>query len=84
MRMSYLEIFKNIQRQEKRNYCYLGIKRADFPKWIGWKLIDHYKSQGIKVSNVTDPNLDVMVENFYLMMFLREEEELKNDERRSD
>ncbi len=74
--MSYIEILKRIERKEKKNCCYLGIRKSDFPKWLGWKLIDFYKSKGIKISNINDPNLDIMVENFYLILFLKEEKEL--------
>jgi len=76
--MKYLQIFKKYQTTCKRNYCYLGIKRVDFPKWIGWKLIEKYKQQGIHVSKINDPILDLMVENFYITIFLKEAQNAKN------
>jgi len=71
--MKYAELYKKYMvNQDKLNYCYLGIKRSDFPRWQGWKIIEYYKAQGIKVNKIQDPVLDLLVENFYLFLFLKE------------
>ena len=43
---------------------YMGIIRKEFPKWQGWELIDSYKSKNIKVQDIDDRVLDVLVDCF--------------------
>ena len=79
--MTYLQIFKYFQKLDKKNCCFLGIRKSLFPKWIGWKLIDEYKKIGVQAKDINDPILDVMVENFYMVLFLKEG--IEYDKRRS-
>ena len=55
---------------QKLYYCYLGIKKSDYPKWEGWKIIDIYKQNGVHISNITNNRLNQLTENFYYMKFL--------------
>ena len=49
---------------------YMGIVRKEFPKWRGWELIDSYKSKNIKVQDIDDRVLDVLVDSFYLFKYI--------------
>ena len=49
---------------------YMGIIRKEFPKWQGWELIDSYKSKNIKVQDIDDKVLDVLVDSFYLFKYI--------------
>lgn len=55
---------------QKLYYCYLGIKKADYPKWEGWKIIDLYKQNGVHISNIANERLNQLTENFYYLKFL--------------
>lgn len=52
---------------------YVGISRKFFPKWKGWKIIDHIKSHSthkIKTNEIFfDNHLDDFIEAFYLKYF---------------
>lgn len=52
------------QNQGKFYHSYLGIKRKEFPKWLGWKYIDKNKI-------IEDPYLDDLVRNFYFIQYLQ-------------
>lgn len=82
--MKYADIVKQFQEKDKKNCCYLGIKKSEFPKWTGWKLIEYYKSNGVKVCNINDHDLEVMVENFYMIMFLKKAKNFFTDEKFED
>lgn len=56
---------------QKLYYCYLGIKKADFPKWEGWKIIDIYKQNGVHITNISNHRLDQLTENFYREKYLK-------------
>lgn len=51
---------------------YKGISKKEYPKWKGWKVINSYKAKGIRVAEIRDEELDTLVENFYFVMFLKE------------
>lgn len=51
------------------NYC--GIVRKDYPKWAGWKLINHYKQNDVQLADIKDENLDKLVENFYYLEYMK-------------
>jgi hypothetical protein len=50
----------------KTYHNYLGISKKDFPKWEGWKILNEYKKQGVKVEDINDDKLNVLVENIRL------------------
>jgi len=54
----------------QRFYCsFQGIKRKEYPKWLGWNYIDSLKG----ITNVSDIDSELMillVENFYLVKYL--------------
>ena len=56
---------------QKLYYCYLGIKKSDFPKWEGWRIIDIYKQNGVHISNISNHRLDQLTENFYREKYLK-------------
>ena len=51
----------------------MGIRRKEYPKWAGWQFIDKIKAQSIPIDEVQDPYLDLLVRNFYTIMYLRNE-----------
>lgn len=51
---------------------YKGISKRAFPKWPGWKIIASYKADGIDIKQIQDERLDVLVENFYFLQYLKE------------
>jgi hypothetical protein len=62
---------QQILNKEKHHCFYLGISKKDFPKWAGWKIIKQYKDSGVLPSEIQDKNLDVLVENFYYLKFIK-------------
>lgn len=48
-----------------------GIDKSFFPKWRGWSIINEYKKNGIKVQDLNDSVLDVLVTNHYRMLFIK-------------
>ena len=58
-------------RDDKGGETYRGISRNNWPEWEGWKIIDEYKKSHILKTNdyITDPELDKMVNEFYLVKF---------------
>lgn len=54
----------------QRFYCsFQGIKRKEYPKWLGWNYIDSLKG----ITNVSDIDSELMillVENFYIVKYL--------------
>lgn len=57
---------------DKLYYNYKGINRKEYPKWPGWKIINHYKENKIGIKDIDDNLLDLLVENFYRLKFLKE------------
>ncbi len=52
---------------------YKGIIKKEHPKWVGWKLINKYKKENIKVYDIFDDDLNLMVRNFYYIQFISTE-----------
>lgn len=72
--MTFDEFLKlKTEKQSKYYYSYMGIKRKEYPKWAGWQFIDKIKAQSIPIDEVQDPYLDLLVRNFYTIMYLRNE-----------
>jgi hypothetical protein len=61
-----------IRNTEKLNYNYLGISRKDYPKWQGWRLIATYKEKGLDISEIKCKKLDILVQNFYYLKYIKE------------
>ena len=72
--MIFKEFFeKEIEENNtKFYYKYLGINKKEYPKWKGWDIINFYKQQGININNIDDPNLKLLVKNFYMLKYLIE------------
>jgi hypothetical protein len=51
-------------------YNYHGIYRKEFPKWEGWKVIAQYKKEGVDIKDIKDSKLDILVKNFYYLLYL--------------
>ena len=58
-------------RNQKFYCCYKGIKRKDFPRWIGWIYIDNLKGT-LNVSEIESEYLEILVQNFFLIKYLSE------------
>jgi lysozyme family protein len=55
---------------DKGGETYCGISRNNFPNWIGWNIIDHYKnSEHFNEHLKSDFNLQAHVEDFYKINF---------------
>lgn len=52
---------------------YLGIKRKDFPKWQGWKIINKYKANGSAIDKIEDSYLNMHVRNFHYLRHIKSE-----------
>lgn len=48
-----------------------GIDKSFFPKWKGWSIINEYKKNGVKVQDLKDTALDLLVINHYRMLFIK-------------
>jgi len=59
-------------KHHKLYNSYLGISKKEYPKWSGWKIITSYKDRGIDVNLIQDEILDVYVQNFYMLKYLKE------------
>ena len=65
--------FKKItENPDKLNYSFLGINRKQYPKWEGWQIIQEYKDNGVNIKEITDERLDVLVKNFYFILYMEE------------
>jgi len=62
---------ENINNRDKLYYNFLGINRKEYPKWAGWKIIAKYKTDNINISDINDPELDILVRNFYYLKFIK-------------
>lgn len=51
---------------------YKGIRKKDFPRWMGWAIIEKYKEEGVHVSDIQDKTLDILVHNFFFIAYLTE------------
>ncbi len=80
--MSFSKALKQIKRSEGGyvfdpddvgGETYVGISRKFFPKWKGWKILDHYKKhspRNIKTNTIyLNSDLDRFIEEFYLKYF---------------
>lgn len=67
---TFEEFFEEERLTNQRFYCsFQGIKRKEYPKWLGWNYIDSLKG----ITNVSDIDSELMillVENFYLVKYL--------------
>lgn len=63
---NYKKEFNDIKQYKE----YMGIVRKEFPKWQGWEIIDFYKTKNIKVQDIEDKNLNVLVDNFYFFKYI--------------
>ena len=55
---------------DKGGETYCGISRNNFPNWIGWNIIDHYKKTNHFTEHLkSDFNLQAQVEDFYKTNF---------------
>lgn len=69
--MDFNEYFDQNHIEAQKYYCaFRGIKRKDFPKWAGWNYIDGLKGT-TAVSDIDDELINLLVENFYLVQFIR-------------
>ncbi len=50
---------------------YKGIKRKDYPKWVGWRVINNHKKNNISIGNIMDTDLELMVINFYKLKYIQ-------------
>ena len=67
------EYFKEYQESPDKLYrCYLGIIKKDYPKWLGWRVINNWKEQGIHIRDIEDEYLDILVRNFYYLRWMKE------------
>jgi hypothetical protein len=64
-------ILECTNNKPKFYHDYLGIRKSDFPKWQGWKIINKHKENGIVVSIVDDPILNMHVNNFYYLKLIK-------------
>lgn len=71
--MFELYFSESIKNGERLNYNYLGISRKDYPKWAGWKLIAEYKDAGLEVSQIKCKRLDILVQNFYYLKYIKKQ-----------
>lgn len=64
------EFFEEECLTNQRFYCsFQGIKRKEYPKWLGWNYIDSLK--GItNVSEIDSELMILLVENFYIVKYL--------------
>jgi len=80
--MSFSKAMKQIRKSEGGyafdpddvgGETYVGISRKFFPKWKGWKIIDHLKKHSghkVKTNEIFfDNDLDHFIEEFYLKYF---------------
>ena len=58
-------------KHQKFYCCYRGIKRKDYPRWIGWTFIDNLKGT-LNVSEIESEYLEILVQNFFLIRYLSE------------
>ena len=63
---------EKLEKTDKLYYNFRGISRKEFPKWAGWKIINKYKEDGVDIKQIEDARLDVLVENFYYLEFIKE------------
>ena len=67
---TFEEFFEEERLTNQRFYCsFQGIKRKEYPKWLGWNYIDSLKG----ITNVSDIDSELMillVENFYIVKYL--------------
>ena len=52
---------------------YMGISKTEYPRWLGWKIIDSYKTLGVHVSEIHDNDLQLLVYNFYYLKWIQRE-----------
>lgn len=60
------------QNSEKQQNSYLGITKETNPEWKGWNYIKENKAKRARVKDFSDKHLDILVENFYYIQYLKE------------
>lgn len=60
-----------IKNTTKESHQFMGIVRAHYPKWEGWKIIRQYKKDKVPIENIDDANLLLLVENYYLVKYIK-------------
>lgn len=67
---NFTEYYNLSKIPTQKFYCaFQGIKRKEYPRWVGWDYIDGLK--GIKnVSEIEGELIDLLVENFYLIRYI--------------
>lgn len=80
---SYIEDIKSTQYTDFEDFyskkctgectmsLFHGIDKSFFPKWAGWSIINEYKKNGVKVQDLNDAVLEVLVKNHYRMLFIK-------------
>jgi hypothetical protein len=63
-----------LENSERLNCNYIGIDKKENPKWEGWKIIASHKEKGTLVNNINDEHLKQLVENFYRLKYLEEQD----------
>lgn len=71
--MTFEEFFlKKIENATKKNNCYMGILKKEYPKWQGWKIIELHKAQGTLITDINDEYLDVLIKNYYRIVYIKD------------
>jgi len=63
---------ENIANRDKLFNNYLGISRKEYPKWVGWKIIDSYRLKNEDIKLLEDEYLSILVINFYYLKYIKE------------
>ena len=67
---TFEEFFKEEYIPGQKFYCsFQGIKRKDYPKWLGWSYIDNLKGT-VSVQNINTEIIDLLVQNFFIVKYL--------------
>lgn len=70
--MFKIYLAEKLEKTDKLYYNFRGISRKEYPKWAGWKIINKYKEDGVDIKQIEDKKLDVLVENFYYLQYIKE------------
>lgn len=69
--MSNFDKFYDANKTDiKLNSNYFGIIKKEYPRWIGWKIINEYKLKGIDVKNIPLKKIEIFVKNLYYIIYL--------------
>jgi len=72
MLISFKEFLNKSIEEKLTASCYMGIIKKDFPKWEGWKIIEIYKEKGVAIDKINDKHLNILVENFYRLEYIKQ------------